>query len=50
MKEYTVAIGGVDHTLLLDEDDAKRYGASESAEVQGKSSAPANKSRSTGEK
>lgn len=26
MKEYTVTIGGVDHTLLLTDEDAKRHG------------------------
>lgn len=25
MKEYTVKINGLDHTLMLDEDDAKKY-------------------------
>lgn len=26
MDEYTVKIGGVEHTLLLSEEDAERYG------------------------
>lgn len=25
MKEYTVKINGLDHTMMLDEDDANRY-------------------------
>jgi len=41
MKEYTVVIGGVEHTMLLDAEDAKRMGATEVKEA----SAPANKSR-----
>ena len=26
MKEYKVLIGGLEHTLVLSEDDARRYG------------------------
>lgn len=26
MKEYTVTLGGLDHTLLLSDEEAKRYG------------------------
>jgi len=44
MKEYTVTIGGIEHTLLLDDEDAEARGAKP---VQHKASVPANKSRST---
>lgn len=48
MKEYTVTIGGVEHQMLLDEEDAKRYQASESTDAaEAKSAAPQNKSRTT---
>lgn len=40
LKEYTVDIGGVEHTMLLDEADAKRRGATP---VQQKSRTPQNK-------
>lgn len=46
MKEYTVTIAGLDHTMLLDEDEAERRGAKPST----KSAAPANKSRATSAK
>lgn len=43
VKEYTVIIGGLDHTMLLDDDEAKRRGAKP---VQTKQApAPANKAR-----
>jgi hypothetical protein len=41
MKEYTVVIGGIEHTMQLDADDAKRLGATEAKAAE----APANKSR-----
>lgn len=41
-KEYTVTIGGVEHTLLLSSEDAKRYGDDA---VETKQAEPANKSR-----
>lgn len=44
MKLYMVKIGGLEHTLQLDEDEAKRYGA-EATEVKA-ASAP-NKGRPT---
>ena len=40
-KPYTVNIGGVEHTLLLTEEDAARYG---DAAVQTKAVSPSNKS------
>lgn len=44
MKEYTVTIGGVDHTMQLSDEDAKRMDAKP---VSTKAAdAPANKSRS----
>lgn len=42
MKLYTVLIGGLEHTLQLDEDEAKRYGA-DATEV--KAGTAANKAR-----
>jgi len=43
MKEYEVEINGVKHTMLLDSEDAKRYGG---AAVEVKEAAkPANKAR-----
>lgn len=47
MKRYTVEINGIEHTMQLDEDDAKRLGAKVKAEPQKKAAkAPANKARS----
>lgn len=43
-KAYTVDIGGVSHTLLLDSEDAKRYGDA-AVEVK-QADRPANKARS----
>ena len=42
-QEYTVTIGGVEHTLLLDDAAAKRLGGTP---VQAKQRTPANKSGS----
>lgn len=42
-REYVVTIGGVDHTLLLDDAAAKRLGG---APVQVKQRTPANKAGS----
>jgi hypothetical protein len=50
MDEYTVNIGGIDHTMLLDADDAKRLGATPvkaTPAPEAKAAAPANKSRAT---
>ena len=41
LKEYTVTIGGVEHTMQLSDEDAKRYGDAAKAE---KSSTASNKS------
>lgn len=41
MKEYTVQINGVEHTFLLNDEDAKRLGATEVKAAD----APANKAR-----
>lgn len=41
MKEYVVTIGGIDHTVLLDEDEAK----ARQAKPVSKDASPANKSR-----
>ena len=43
MKEYEVEINGLKHTMLLDADDAKRYG-DDAVEVK-QADKPANKSR-----
>jgi len=42
-KPYTVTISGIEHTLLLDAEDAARYGE-DAVEVK-QASAPANKAR-----
>lgn len=44
MKEYTVVIDGLEHTMLLDQEDVQRYGSA----VKEKAAAPQNKSRATG--
>lgn len=46
-KEYTVKIGGVEHTLLLSSEDAERYGDDA---VLVKQAEPANKSRTASNK
>lgn len=45
-QEHTVTIGGIEHTMLLDDDDAKRYGdaAVKGGKVASKVRQPANKS------
>jgi hypothetical protein len=40
--EYTVTIGGREHTMLLTDEDAQRYG---DAAVKAKAKTPKNKSR-----
>lgn len=48
MREYEVQIGGLPHTLLLDDETAKRYGdrATEVKRTETKKApAPANKAR-----
>lgn len=47
LKEYTVDIGGVEHTLQLSDEDAKRYGDNATPV---KSSTASNKSRSASDK
>lgn len=53
-KLYTVDIGGTPHTMLLDADDAKRYGDRavevKAAEPKNKARKPTNKSASGSEK
>ena len=41
MKEYVIDVGGLEHTVLLSDEDAKRLGATEAKAAP----APANKSR-----
>lgn len=43
-KLYTVVIGGVEHTMMLDESDAQRLDA-QAVEVSDKAMRPANKAR-----
>jgi len=45
-REYTVTVGGVEHTVLLDSEDAKRFGA-RAVEAK-RADAPANKARTPG--
>lgn len=45
MKEYTVTIGGVEHTMLLSDDDAKRYGDAAQPVKEKAAPAPKNKAR-----
>lgn len=42
MREYVVTVSGIEHTMLLTEADAKRYGA-KARPVQNKSTTPQNK-------
>lgn len=46
-KPYVVNIGGIPHTMLLDEHDAKRYG---DAAVEVKARTPQNKARTADNK
>lgn len=50
MDEYRVTIGGVEHTMLLDAEDAERRGAEKASATKTKANAPANKSRTSGVK
>jgi hypothetical protein len=49
MEEYTVTINGIDHTMLLEPEDAERYGDAAkkgaSSTTNKSKSSPANKSR-----
>ena len=47
LKEYTVTIGGVEHTLQLSDEDAQRYG---DAATPAKSSTASNKSATASNK
>ena len=50
MKEYTVDIGGLEHTLLLTPEDAERMGAKAASTPDTKAKTPANKSRDAANK
>lgn len=51
MKQYKVTIGGVDHTILFSDEDAKLNGLTASDEVSEKAApAPANKARKAANK
>ena len=43
MKEYTVTINGVEHTMQLDDANAKRYGDAAKAVSTKQAAAPKNK-------
>jgi hypothetical protein len=51
MNEYVLDVAGIEHTVLLDDDEAERLGAKAKApenkarEASDKKSSPANKSR-----
>lgn len=47
MNEYTVLIGGIEHTMLLDEADAKRLDA-KAVKPANKAAAPQNKGHASG--
>ena len=49
-KEMTVTVHGIEHTMLLDPEDAERYKAEEKSVQAAKASTPANKSRSADDK
>lgn len=44
-KAYIVNIGGRDHTMLLDDDDAERYGSAARPVAEKSAPKPANKAR-----
>lgn len=46
MKLYTVTIGGVEHTVQLSDEDAKRYGDAATPVSTKEAEAPKNKARS----
>ncbi|MFD7157954.1 hypothetical protein ACXJJ3_08745 [Kribbella sp. WER1] len=48
LTEYTVTINGIEHTMLLSETDAEKYGdaAKKAGAATKKATAPANKSAS----
>lgn len=48
MREYTIELGGLPHTVLLTDEDAKRRGLSAPAEKQ--ADAPKNKARTAADK
>lgn len=45
-KEMTVKVHGIEHTMLLDPEDAERYKAEEKTYAAMKSDVPSNKARS----
>lgn len=47
MKQYTVVIGGIEHTMQLTDDDAARLGATPVAQPKGKTASVENKARRT---
>jgi hypothetical protein len=48
VQEYTVSINGIEHTMRLSADDAKRLGARSNVEV--KKAAPADKAKTPANK
>ena len=45
MKEYTVTLGGIDYTMQLNDEDAKRYGDTAKPVAVKEADAPKNKAR-----
>lgn len=48
--EYTVLVGGVEHTMLLTDADAERYGENAKKSSGRKAAEPENKSRTVANK
>lgn len=45
MQEYIILIGGLEHTVLLSEEDAKRLGAVKAMKPANKARFPSNKGK-----
>lgn len=50
MKEYTVNIGGLEHTVQLNDEDAERYGETAKPVSTKSAEKPSNKARSASNK
>lgn len=50
MQEYTVSIGGIDHTMQLSEEDAERMNATAVVIVTKEAARPTNKARAASKK
>lgn len=49
MKTYTVTIAGIEHTMQLDDQDAKRLGATQDSTASTKAKTAQNKSAAPGD-